>query len=209
MFQQIMDYFSSSSDQYWQYVGEHLTLSIQALLISCLIGMPLGYICYRNKKLSQFITFSAQALRIIPSLAVLFLLIPVIGVGRTPAIIALVFLGTPPVLINTTLGFNEIPEVMIETASGLGMNAGQLFRKIKVPLAFPYLMNGVKISLVEIIASATLATYIGAGGLGTIIFTGLGLYRVDLLLIGGISVAILSFGSTLIMDFIIKRREYN
>lgn len=75
VFQQIQDYFMSNSNQYLGYVWEHLSLSLEALLISCIIGMPLGYICYRHKQLSQFITFSAQALRIIPSLAVLFLLI--------------------------------------------------------------------------------------------------------------------------------------
>lgn len=205
IFQQMQEYYSANSQTYWQYVIEHLSLSFEALFFSVLIGMPLGYVCYLNKRLGQLLTFSTQALRVVPSLAVLFILIPLIGVGRLPAMIALVFLGVPPILINTIVGFTEVPAIVLETGSGLGMNAWQLFKKLKFPLAIPHLLNGIKLSLVEIIASATLATYIGAGGLGTLIFTGLGLYRMDLLLIGGLSVAVLSFGSTVFIDAIIQR----
>ena len=88
------------------------------------------------------------------------------------------------------------------------MTRSQLLTKVQFPLALPHILNGIKLALVEIIASATLATYIGAGGLGTLIFTGLGLYRYDLLLIGGGSVAILSFLSMIIFDLSIKGVEH-
>lgn len=205
IFQQVLSYFQSNSDNYWQYVSEHLSLSLGSLLLAILIGFPLGFIGYRSKRIGSFFMAGSQALRVIPSLAVLFILIPIVGVGKLPATIALVFLAIPPIAINTLVGFTEVSPVIIDTAAGLGMNKGQLFRKIKLPLAMPYLLNGVKLSLVEIIASATLATYIGAGGLGTLIFTGLGLYRVDLLLIGGLSVAILSLTATILFDYLIKR----
>lgn len=155
------------------------------------------------------VLLSAQLLRIIPSLAVLFLLIPLVGVGEFSALIALTFLAVPSILINTTLGFQEVPVVMKEVASGLGMNPTQLFYKIEIPLAMPYILNGLKLALVEILASATLATYIGAGGLGTLIFTGLGLYRVDLLLIGGATVTLLSLFSIALFDFIIRKVRKN
>lgn len=155
------------------------------------------------------VLLSAQLLRIIPSLAVLFLLIPLVGVGEFSALIALTFLAVPSILINTTLGFQEVPVVMKEVASRLGMNHTQLFYKIEIPLAMPYILNGLKLALVEILASATLATYIGAGGLGTLIFTGLGLYRVDLLLIGGATVTLLSLFSIALFDFIIRKVRKN
>ncbi|MGP6138598.1 ABC transporter permease [Jeotgalibaca sp. A127] len=205
MIGKIMEYFQGNGSQYLGYVGEHLWLSLEAVLISTLIGFTLGLISYRFVKFSRAITFSAQAVRIIPSLAVLFILIPYLGVGRQPALIALVFLGVQPILINTVVGFREVPTSFIEAGQGLGMTDWQVWRKVKFPLAFPFLMNGTKLALVEIIASATLATYIGAGGLGTLIFTGLGLYRLDLLIVGGVSVAVLSFTASLLLDAIIRR----
>lgn len=209
MLQQMIDYFASSSDQYLQYLVEHLTLSAIALVIAMLIGIPFGYISYKNKKLAEIITSTSQFLRIIPSLAVLFILIPIIGTGIVPALIALVFLAIPPVLINTILGFNEISPVVKEVALSMGMNNKELMVRIEAPLALPYILNGIKLALVEIIASATLATYIGAGGLGTLIFTGLGLYRMDLLIIGGGSVTILSLLSMFIFDWMIERVSEN
>ncbi|WP_068624743.1 ABC transporter permease [Trichococcus ilyis] len=205
MLDEIGLYFQQNFDQYLSYVYQHLGLSIQAIGISCLIGIPLGYISHKHPKLSQMITLSSQALRIIPSLAVLFLLISFIGIGRAPALIALVLLGIPPILVNTTVGFLEVPAVMIETGKGLGMTDRELLKRVKIPLAFPFVLTGVKLALVEIISSATLATYIGAGGLGTLIFTGLGLNRMDLLLIGGVSVAVLSLAVSILLDYIIKR----
>ena len=206
----MIDYFTSNSDQYLQYLMEHLILSAIALVIAMLIGIPFGYISYKNKKIAEIITSTSQFLRIIPSLAVLFILIPMIGTGIVPALIALTFLAIPPVLINTILGFNEISPVIKEVALSMGMDNRELMVRIEAPLALPYILNGIKLALVEIIASATLATYIGAGGLGTLIFTGLGLYRMDLLIIGGGSVTLLSLLSMFIFDWMIERvSEYN
>lgn len=209
MLQEIMTYFQNNSSQYLNNLLTHLAISFKALFWASLIGLPLGYISYRIRPLAEFFQMSAQLLRIIPSLAVLFLLIPLVGVGEFPALIALTFLAVPSILINTTLGFQEVPVVMKEVASGLGMNPTQLFYKIEIPLAMPYILNGLKLALVEILASATLATYIGAGGLGTLIFTGLGLYRVDLLLIGGATVTLLSLFSIALFDFIIRKVRKN
>ncbi len=202
---QIIDYFSNNMTNYLQYVVEHLELSLISLIMAILIGLPLGMATYKHKGLSEWIISTSQLLRIIPSLALLFFLIPILGVGKLPAIIALVFLAIPPIVVNTILGFNEVPASSKEVALGMGMTSRQLFRRIEFPLALPYLLNGIKLALVEIIASATLAVYIGAGGLGTLIMTGLGLYRMDLLLIGGLSVAILSLSTMLLGDFIIGK----
>lgn len=122
-----------------------------------------------------------------------------------PAIIALVVLALPPLLINTILGFNEVSPLYKEVGTALGMDSRQLRRQIEIPLALPYILNGTKLALVEIIASATLATYIGAGGLGTLIFTGLGLYDMSYVVIGGVSVALLSLLSMAGFDLLIRR----
>ncbi|MEY8463157.1 ABC transporter permease [Streptococcus merionis] len=204
MLESIRDYFATHASTYIIKVWEHLSLSLMALVIVLLIGLPLGYLSFRSKLFGQISQGTVQALRVIPSLGVLFILIPFLGVGRVPALMALVILGLPPVLLNTLVGFQEVPAILVETGLGLGMTNRQLLAKVQLPLALPYILNGIKLALVEIIASATLATYIGAGGLGEIIFTGLGLYRMDLLVIGGGTVALLSFLSMIIFDLSIK-----
>ena len=209
MLHQIINYFATDSNQYWQCVGQHLFLSAITLAISLVIALPLGYLGSRIKPVATFCTVFAQVLRITPSLALLFILIPFIGTGMLPAVIALVVLALPPLLINTILGFNEVSPMYKEVGLALGMNQRQLRRQIEIPLAMPYILNGIKLALVEIIASATLATYIGAGGLGTLIFTGLGLYDMSYVVIGGVSVAVLSLLAMLSFDFLIKKVQKN
>ena len=208
MLNDIVAYFADNGNTYLGYVWQHISLSFEALLIALIIALPLGYFSYEKPFVRQLSTLLTQGLRVIPSLGILFILIPFIGVGRLPALIALVILGIPPILLNTIVGFALVSENLLETALGLGMTRLQLLTKVQFPLALPHILNGIKLALVEIIASATLATYIGAGGLGTLIFTGLGLYRYDLLLIGGGSVAILSFLSMIIFDLSIKGVEH-
>lgn len=209
MLHQIINYFATDSGQYWQYVGQHLLLSAITLAISLVIALPLGYLGSRVKPVATFCTAFAQVLRIIPSLALLFILIPFIGTGMVPAVIALVVLALPPLLINTILGFNEVSTLYKKVGLALGMNRRQLRKQIEIPLAMPYILNGIKLALVEIIASATLATYIGAGGLGTLIFTGLGLYDMSYVVIGGVSVALLSLIAMLSFDYLIKKVQKN
>ncbi|CQR25734.1 proline/glycine betaine ABC transport system,periplasmic component [Streptococcus varani] len=204
MLEAIGSYLAENGESYWGYVGQHLLLSSQALFLAILIGLPLGYLSYKNQTIKQIAVLLTQGLRVIPSLGVLFILIPLIGVGHFPALIALLILALPPILLHTIVGFSEVSASLIETGLGMGMTKRQLLGKVTFPLALPHVLNGIKLALIEIIASATLATYIGAGGLGTLIFTGLGLYRYDLLLLGGGSVAALSFISMLIFDGLIK-----
>ena len=205
LLKQILVYFQTNSGEYFTAVLQHLALSFGTLLLAFIIAFPLGVIGSRSKMVAGLCSSFAQVLRIVPSLALLFILIPLIGVGVLPALVALVVLSLPPLVINTILGFNEVDKNLQEVGLGLGMSPRQLFFKVQLPLALPYILNGVKLALVEVIASATLATYIGAGGLGTLIFTGLGLYRMDLLLIGGISVALLSLMFMFIFDLVIGK----
>ena len=179
-------------------------ISVLALLTASVIGIPLGYLCVCRKKWERWITGAFQVLRIIPSVAILILLIPVMGTGVRPAMTALVLLAVPPILMNTAAGFSEVPAFMLETAEGLGMTERQMFWKVKVPLAMPMILTGMRTAAIEIIASATIAAKIGAGGLGGIILTGLGLNRTDLLLIGGISVALLSLAAGMVFRLLMK-----
>lgn len=191
----IAEYFSTHSSEYIRMVAEHLEISFLAVAFAIIIAIPLGIFSTRCRLIEKISVGIWGTLRIVPSLAILVLCIPVMGTGIRPAVVALTILAIPPILINTILAFQKIPKSIIEAALGMGMSPERLFFKIKVPLAFPVVFAGIKTAVVEVIASATLAAYIGAGGLGTLIFTGLGLMRNDFLWIGGISVAILSLGT--------------
>ena len=129
-----------------------------------------------------------NSLRVIPSLAILVIILPVFGTGFLPALVALTILACPPILINTYLGFRGIDPAVIEAARGMGMDERQILRKVEIPLAMPLVIAGSK-TAVEVVASATLAAFIGGGGLGTFIVNGLGMYNFPMLLVGAVPVA--------------------
>lgn len=203
--QDVIAYFSTHGADYIQMVLEHLNVSILSLAAAILIAVPLGIACSRSPLLEKISVGVSGILRIIPSLAVLVVCVPILGTGALPAVVALTVLAIPPILINTALGFRSVPADVLEAARGMGMDERSVFFKIKVPLAFPVSFAGVRTAASEVVASATLAAYIGAGGLGQIIFTGLGLMRTDLLVIGGASVAALSLLVGMLLSAIDRR----
>lgn len=199
----VIAWFIENSSSYGAAVVQHLWVSALAVLSALVIALPLGAVSAGSPAASRLITGVFSTLRIIPSLALLFLCVPIMGVGIKPSITALVFLAVPPLLINTTLAFSTLPAAIIETARGIGMGRLRVFWTVKAPLALPLILTGLKTASVEVIASATLAAYIGGGGLGTIIFTGLGLMKMELLFIGGASVAALSLAG----EFLLTKLE--
>jgi len=200
----ILNYFRENSGRFWGMLAAHVQVSILSLGIAVLIGVPAGFLCVRWKKAQKYITGLFSVLRVIPSLAILLLMVPIMGTGTAPAVVALVLLAVPPILMNTVAGLEGVPEFMLETAEGVGMNPAQVWTKVRFPLAMPMILTGIKTAAVEIVASATLASKIGAGGLGDIIFAGIGLFKTELLLIGGMSVALLSLLTGLIFAIIEK-----
>lgn len=202
---EIADYFSRHAKEYIGLLLGHIGISLISVAAALMIAVPLGVLLYR-RPVGRAITERAFGLlRIVPSLAILIILIPFIGTGVFPSVVALTILAIPPVLMNTIQAFVNLPKAMVEAAQGMGMNTGQAFFKVKLPLAFPLMFAGIRTATVEVIASATLASYIGAGGLGDLIFTGLALLRYSLLVIGGGSVALLSFLAGFLLDAAFKR----
>lgn len=200
----ILNYFRENSGRFWGMLAAHVQVSILSLGIAVLIGVPAGFLCVRWKKAQKYITGLFSVLRVIPSLAILLLMVPIMGTGTAPAVVALVLLAVPPILTNTVAGLEGVPPFMLETAEGVGMNPTQVWTKVRFPLAMPMILTGIKTAAVEIVASATLASKIGAGGLGDIIFAGIGLFKTELLLIGGMYVALLSLLTGLIFAIIEK-----
>ena len=192
MWEQIIAYFEMNSERYFLMLGEHIRISLCSRAIAVVIGGLAGVFCAGRYRIQSVAVPVFGTLRIVPSLAVLLLMLPILGTGMIPAVAALALLAIPPVLMNTISGLESVPEAVLETAKGLGMEQSEIWKKVRFPLALPLILTGIKTAAVEIIASATLAAKIGAGGLGDIIFTGIGLFRTELLLIGGLSVAALS-----------------
>lgn len=190
--QSIIDYFALHGNQWITMVIEHLAISGMALAAAALVAVPLGIACSTRPWADRIVTNLAGVLRVVPSLGVLIVCVPLIGVGDAPAVLALTVLAIPPILINTTLAFRELPADTLEAARGMGMGPARLLFTIKLPLALPTMLAGVHTAATEVIASASLAAYIGAGGLGVLIYTGIGALKSDLLWIGGLSVATLS-----------------
>ncbi len=202
MLQDCVNYIQNNYSQIAVQILDHARISLLALLAASVIGIFFGYLASISGKGERWIMGVFQVLRVIPSLAILVLLIPVMGVGTKPAVTALTILAIPPVLMNTCVGFLEVPPFMVESGKGIGMTDRELLMHVRFPLALPMILSGIRSALVEVIASATLAAKIGAGGLGEIIFTGLGLNRADLLLIGGVLVGALSLLSLAVFDLI-------
>lgn len=189
-------------NEFLEMVLTHIMVSLASLIGAGLIGVSMGLLVAVYKKGEKIIIGFFQILRIVPSLALLILLIPIMGTGLLPTMTALIILGIPPILMNTVTGIEDVPDFYIETAKGQGMNEKQIMMRVKLQMAMPVMLAGVKTAMIEIIASATLAAKIGGGGLGELIFTGLGLNRMDLVLIGGLSVAALSLTANFIAGII-------
>ena len=177
----------------------HIIISLIAISVGIIIGVTLGIVSFKSEKVSHYIMNFFNFLRIIPSLAILVIVMPILGVGVVPALFALIVLAVPPILISTFLGFNNINKSVIESAEGMGMNKKELLLRIQLHLAMPLILTGIRTASIEVIASATLASYIGAGGLGDFIFKGLVLNDTKLLIVGGGTVALLSIFSEIIL----------
>jgi len=172
--------------------AQHLKLVLVSLLAAIIVGIPLGVLATRSPGLAGTILASAGLLQTIPSLALLALLIPLLGIGVVPALVALFLYSLLPIVRNTYVGLTTIAPPLLESAATLGLSPGaQLFR-IRLPLASPGIMAGVKTSAVINGGSATLAALIGAGGLGEPILSGIQLRQNGLILEGAIPAAVLA-----------------
>ncbi|WP_377891384.1 ABC transporter permease [Alkalihalobacillus sp. R86527] len=181
---------------------EHLFLSFISIVIAILISVPLGIFISRRKKLAEpFIAISA-IFQTVPSLALFGFLIPFLGIGSTTAIIALTVYALLPILRNTYTGITSVDQSSIEAGRGMGMTDSQILTKIEIPLSLPVIMAGVRTATVLTIGVATLATFVGAGGLGDIIYRGLTSNKDELVLAGALPATILALSFDLILKLL-------
>jgi len=182
--------------------GEHLFIAATALILGVIVAVPVGIAISKSKLASKIVMTVASVLQTIPSFALLSIM-TIIGVGKLPAIIALFIYSLLPILRNTYLGIIGVDTNTIDAAKGMGMTEKQVLFQVKIPMAMPVIMSGIRLSAVYVIAWTTLASYIGAGGLGDFIFTGLQNYIPPMIVWGTIPVTIMA----LLCDFLLGKVE--
>ncbi len=188
LWQTIQQNWGDLTTALWQ----HIYLSLISLLAGCLISIPLGIYLTRHRKLAAPVMTVVSIIQTIPSLALLGFMIPLVGIGAVPALIALTLYALLPILRNTYTGILEVSDAYIEAGGGMGMTKRQILWMVELPLSRTVIMAGVRTSAVLTIGVATLATFIGAGGLGDIIMRGIDMIDTPMILAGAIPAALLA-----------------
>jgi osmoprotectant transport system permease protein len=183
----------------------HLQLTGVALLAAVLLGVPLGIFVHTSRQASRTVLYVASLLQTIPSIALLALLIPLLGIGVAPAVVALFLYSLLPILRATVTALLTVDPVLVRVAVGMGLSERQRVRHLLLPLAMPHVLAGVRTAAVISIGTATLAAFIGAGGLGQPIVTGLALNDPKLILQGAVPAAVLALLTELAFEFLERR----
>jgi osmoprotectant transport system permease protein len=170
----------------------HVELSVVALLIGVAIALPGALAVYRSPVASAVAVNTGNIGRAVPSLAILALVFPLLGFGFDTALVALVLLAIPPILINASTGLRQVNRQVIDAAKGMGLSGGQILSRIQLPIALPVIFAGIRTSAVQVVASATLATFIGGGGLGDLIVLGFQSNDLAVQIGGSLAVAVLA-----------------
>ncbi|OUM96900.1 MAG: glycine/betaine ABC transporter [Thermobacillus sp. ZCTH02-B1] len=203
LWEQIVQQLEMRHAELGMAVLQHIKLVAVSVGIAIVIGVTLGIAVSRFRRLEGPVIGTAGMLQTIPSLALLGFMIPLFGIGELPSIIALFLYSLLPIIRNTHTGIVSVDKSVIEAASGMGMTDTQILFRIQLPIAFPVIMAGVRTSTVINVGTATLAAFIGAGGLGDFIFLGISRSMDALVLIGAVPAALLA----LLLDFVLGRLE--
>lgn len=171
---------------------QHLALCLSSVLIGCLIALILGVICARRPRLYAIVLAITDIIFVIPSLALFAMLIPVLGLGAKPAIVGLSSYTLLILLRNVVTGLRGVPAEVLEAADGMGYGSWQRLVRIELPLALPLIVAGIRVATVTVIGIATVAAFIDAGGLGTIILMGIDQSYTEKILVGGALTAALA-----------------
>jgi len=186
------DFILSHQNEILEQTLEHISLTVIALTISVLIGLPLGILLTRRKRLASPVLGVVGIIQTIPSVALLGFLLPLMGIGVVPAIVALFLYALLPIIRNTFTGIEEVDPSVKEAAQGMGMTNTQILGKIELPLAVPVIFAGIRTATVINVGIATLCALIASGGLGEFIFRGIALNNMNMILAGAIPAAVLA-----------------
>lgn len=212
--------YANRKDDFWREAGTHLVLALGSLVAATVVGIPVGIFCERVPRLRNAILNVLNAVQTIPSIALFGLLIAplawmaanipgaaaigIAGIGTTPALVALFLYSLLPVVANTVSGLDGVPADAEEAARGMGMTRSQRLFQIELPLAFPVILTGIRIVLVQNIGLATVAALIGGGGFGVFVFQGVGQTAMDLVLLGAVPTVALAFVAGIVLDAVVE-----
>ncbi|MER8799966.1 ABC transporter permease [Mesorhizobium sp. M0998] len=215
----LKEYFNRA-ESFWAEGSKHVTLALGSLAAAVIIGLPLGILCHRVEKLRAGVLNVLNIIQTIPSIALFGLLIAPLGwvashvpgaaalgirgIGTAPAFVALFLYSLLPVVANTVVGLAGVPRAANDAARGMGMTDRQRLFGVEFPLAFPVILTGIRIVLVQNIGLATIAALIGGGGFGVFVFQGVGQTAMDLVLLGAVPTVVLAFAAAIILDAVIE-----
>jgi len=215
----IMKEFATRADQFRNEAVGHLLLAFGSVAIAILLALPLGILCFWVPKLRAAVLQTLSLIQTIPSLALFGLLmlplsylaahvplaasLGIRGIGTAPALIALVLYSLLPIVANTVVGLQGVDPTLRDAATGMGLTRRQVLTRIDLPLAFPVILTGIRVVLVQAIGLVTVAALIGGSGFGIFIFQGLGQTAMDLVLLGAVPTVLLAFSSAVVLDAVI------
>jgi osmoprotectant transport system permease protein len=221
----ILKEYASRVDTFWAEGRKHVTLALGSLVAATLVGIPLGILCHRVTRLRDGLLGVLNAIQTIPSIALFGILIAPLGwialhvpgaaaigirgIGVAPAFVALFLYSLLPVVANTVVGLAGVPRDANDAARGIGMTDWQRLVGIEFPLAFPVILTGIRIVLVQNIGLATIAALIGGGGFGVFVFQGVGQTAMDLVLLGAVPTVVLAFAAAIVLDAVIEMATPN
>ncbi|ESY09494.1 ABC transporter permease [Mesorhizobium sp. C386A] len=216
----ILKEYANRADSFWAEGSKHITLALGSLAAAVIVGLPLGILCHRVERLRAGVLNVLNIVQTIPSIALFGLLIAPLGwvaahvpgaaalgirgIGTAPAFVALFLYSLLPVVANTVVGLAGVPRAANDAARGMGMTDGQRLFGVEFPLAFPVILTGIRIVLVQNIGLATIAALIGGGGFGVFVFQGVGQTAMDLVLLGAVPTVALAFAAAIILDAVIE-----
>ncbi|MGN6548787.1 MAG: ABC transporter permease [Pararhizobium sp.] len=215
----IMKEYESRADTFWSEAVDHIVLALGSLVAAAAVGIPLGVVCHRVPRLKAGVLNSLNIVQTIPSIALFGILIAPLGwvannvpgaaaigirgIGAAPAFVALFAYSLLPVVANTVVGLAGVSPAATDAARGMGMTRWQRLLRVEFPLAFPVILTGIRIVLVQNIGLATIAALIGGGGFGVFVFQGIGQTAMDLVLLGAVPTVALAFAAAIILDALI------
>jgi osmoprotectant transport system permease protein len=188
----IVSWLADHPREFQEALGRHLALSLTALAAAIVLALPLALALVRWPRAAGPTIGAVNVLRTIPSLALLVVALPLLGTGFLPAVMALTLYGLPAILINSHTALREVDPDIVEAGLGQGMTDRQILQRVKLPLALPVIFAGIRTAAVQIVSAATLAAFIGGGGLGELIMAGMGTLDMGQLVLGGLAVAALA-----------------
>jgi osmoprotectant transport system permease protein len=212
----ILKEYANRADAFWREGQTHIALALGSLAAATIVGIPLGILCQRVERLRAVVLNILNAVQTIPSIALFGLLIAplawvaanvpgasaigISGIGAAPAMVALFAYSLLPVVANTVVGLESVPAAATDAARGMGMTNAQRLVQVEFPLAFPVILTGIRIVLVQNIGLATIAALIGGGGFGVFVFQGVGQTAMDLVLLGAVPTVALAFAAAIVLD---------